>query len=42
MKLVGSANDLNPDNLMEVRRTALPDDACFLKALSGWHDTVRG
>ena len=27
MKLVGSAKDLNPDNLMELRRTALPDDA---------------
>src|SRR6185369_3195263 len=27
MKLVGSEKDLNPDNLMELRRTALPDDA---------------
>jgi len=26
MKLVGSAKDLNPESLMELRRTALPDD----------------
>ena len=27
MKLVGSAKDLNPESLMELRRTALPGDA---------------
>jgi hypothetical protein len=45
MKLVGSAKDLNPDNLIELRRTVLPENADCMKApdpgpASGWDDTV--
>ena len=43
MKLVGSANDLNPDNLMELRRTEQPVRQRRGQGRArGWDDTAPG